>query len=207
MLSLGGFSKQSPAEPTVVLAGRVAILPCNFSEDDDPLFVEWSEEFLHPNVVLLYREGKEEHGMKDESFRYRTSLVRPEMDNNDKSLRIADVQLSDEGNYTCKSYLKNKVRNVTTVGLSVGKCVGLLEVELISTGSLVLNQSDSGPYGPTSVTRGAELLIVALQLSFSTFVVVLTNSNIVRTAQNKRSIFEKNGSYTCTLYCRQPPEQ
>ncbi|XP_075891415.1 butyrophilin-like protein 1 [Nelusetta ayraudi] len=115
----GGFSKQSPAEPTVVQAGRVAILPCYFSEYDDPLFVEWSEESLHPNVVLLYREGKEEHGMKSEAFRYRASLVRPEMDNSDKSLRIADVQLSDEGNYTCKSNLNNKVRNVTTVGLSV----------------------------------------------------------------------------------------
>lgn len=191
----------------MVLAGRVTILPCYFSEDDDSLFVEWSKESLHPNVVLLYREGKEEHGMKDKAFRYRTSLVRPEMDNMDKSLRIADVQLSDEGNYTCKSYLNNKVRDVTTVRLSVGKCVEFLEVELISTGPLVLSQSDGGPYGPTSVTRGAELLIVALQLSFSTFVVVLTNSNIVRTAQNKRSIFGKNGSYTCTLYCRQPPEQ
>lgn len=140
MLSLGGFSKQSPAEPTVVLAGRVTILPCYFSEDDDSLFVEWSKESLHPNVVLLYREGKEEHGMKDKAFRYRTSLVRPEMDNMDKSLRIADVQLSDEGNYTCKSYLNNKVRDVTTVRLSVGKCVEFLEVELISTGPLVLSQ-------------------------------------------------------------------
>lgn len=207
MLSLGGFSKQSPAEPTVVLAGGVAILPCYFSEDDDLLFVEWSKESLHPNVVLLYRGGKEEHRMKDEAFRYRTSLVRPEMDNSNMSLRIADVQLSDEGNYTCKSNLNKKVRNVATVGLSVGKCVELLEVELISTGPLVLSQSDSGPHGPTSVTRGAELLIVALQLSFSTFVVVLTNTNIVRTAQNKRSIFGGNGSDTCTLYCRQPPEQ
>lgn len=209
MLSLGGFSKQSPVKPIVVLAGGVAILPCYFSEDDDPLFVEWSEESLHPNVVLLYRGGKEEHRMKDEAFRHRASLYWPEMDNSNMSLRIADVQLSDEGNYTCKSILKskNKVRNVATVWLSVGKCVGLLEVELISTGPLVLSQSGSGPHGPTSVTRGAELFIVALQLSFSTFVVVLTNSNIVRTAQNKRSIFGENGSDTCTLYCRQPPEQ
>lgn len=185
MLSLGGFLQQSPTEPTVVLSGQVAILPCNFSEDDDPLFVEWSKENLRPNVVLLYREGKEEHGMKDKAFRYRTSLVRPEMDNNNKSLRIADVQLSDEGIYTCKSFLKlnNKLRDVTTVWLSVGKCVEPLEVELISAGPLVLSQSDSGSCAPISVTRGAEMLILALQLSFSTFVVGLTNSSIVRTTQ------------------------
>lgn len=127
ILFLGGFSKQSPPKPTVVLAGRAAILPCYFSSDDDPLFVEWSKEHLHPNVVVLYREGKEEHRLKDKTYRYRTSLVRPEMDNSDKSLRIADVQLSDEGNYTCKGNIKinnkNKIRDVTTVWLSVGKCV------------------------------------------------------------------------------------
>lgn len=104
----------------MVLAGQVAILPCQY---DEPAFVEWSRENLHPNVVLLYREGKEEHGMKNEAFHYRTSLVRPEMDSNDKSLRIANVQLSDEGNYTCKKDLEGDVQVVTTVWLSVGKYV------------------------------------------------------------------------------------
>lgn len=118
LLSPGGFSEQS--EPAVVLAGQVAILPCQY---DDPLFVEWSREKLDPNVVLLYREGKEEHRMKNKAFHYRTSLVRPEMDSSDKSLRIANVQLSDEGNYTCKSNLNGEVQVVTTVWLSVGKCV------------------------------------------------------------------------------------
>lgn len=104
----------------MVLTGQVAILPC---QNDDPVFVEWSRENLDPNVVLLYREGKEEHRMKNKAFRYRTSLVRPELDSSDKSLRIANVQLSDEGNYTCMSGLNGDVQVVTTVWLSVGKCV------------------------------------------------------------------------------------
>lgn len=122
MLSPGVFSKQS--EPLVVLAGQVAILPCQY---DDPMFVEWSREKLDPNVVFLYREGKEEHGMKNKAFHYRTSLVRPEMDSSDKSLRIANVQLSDGGTYTCKSNLNGDVQVITTVSLSVGKCVCVIQ--------------------------------------------------------------------------------
>lgn len=115
MLPPGDFSQQP--DPTVVLAGQVAILPCQY---EDTQFVEWSRENLVPNVVLLYRGGKEEHGMKNKAFRYRTSLVRPEMDNSDKSLRIANVQLSDEGKYAC---LSGEVKVVSTVWLSVGKYV------------------------------------------------------------------------------------
>lgn len=117
--STGGFSEQTPTVHVVVLAGQVAVLPCHHP---DEMFVEWSRDNLDPDVVLMYRDGKEKHEMKHESFLYRTSLVRPDMDHSDKSLRIANVQLSDEGKYTCKSKSDGKLQVHSSVSLSVGEC-------------------------------------------------------------------------------------
>lgn len=146
----------------MVLAGNVAILPCNFSDGDDFQSVEWSKKDLKPDVVLLYREGKEEHGMKNSAFRHRTSLISPELSDHNFSLRIADVQPSDEGNYTCKSISNN--RQITTVWLLVGMCIGTLEVKLLIISPRVCSQLDSKPSGriPTSVTRDAEFLVMML---------------------------------------------
>lgn len=155
----------------MVLAGHAAILPCHFSTGDDHQFVEWSKTDLKPDVVLLYRDGKEEHAQKNKDFIYRTSLVEPDLGSSDRSLRISEVRLSDEGTYTCKTSVNDKVRVVATLGLSVGKFVGALEVELMSTGCLVLSRLVS-----------VQLSVVPLQLSLSTFGVVLTNSHIVRSA-------------------------
>lgn len=147
----------------MVLAGDVAILPCNFSDGDDFQSVEWSMKGLKPDVVLLYREGREEHGMKNAAFRYRTSLVSPELSDHNFSLRIADVQPSDEGNYTCKSISFSNNREITTVWLLVGMCIGTLEVKLLIS-PRVCSQLDGKPSGriPTSVTRGAEFLVMML---------------------------------------------
>lgn len=129
----------------MVLAGDVAILPCNFSDGDDFQSIEWSKKGLQPNVVLLYRKGREEHEMKNSAFRYRTSLVSPELSDHDFSLRIADVQLTDEGNYTCKSISNN--REITTAWLLVGTCIGNLEVKQLIISPRVCSLLDGKPSG------------------------------------------------------------
>ncbi|XP_078132135.1 uncharacterized protein LOC144534208 [Sander vitreus] len=102
-------------------AGQSVILPCNISVsvNDDIPSVEWSKEGLKPNIAFLYRDGCETFSEKNLVFDYRTNLIMDELKNGNLSLRISPLQLSDAGNYTCKT-IRGRPREIVTVELSVG---------------------------------------------------------------------------------------
>lgn len=116
---LGGASENSVSRKIQALAGDTVVLPCHISVSDDIPTVEWSKEGLHPDVVFLYRDGCETHEMKNLDFQFRSNLFMNELKYGNISLRVTNVQLSDEGTYICKT-LQKPHRQVVAVELVVG---------------------------------------------------------------------------------------
>ncbi|XP_028420696.1 butyrophilin subfamily 2 member A1 [Perca flavescens] len=117
----GETSVDDTAKTVLAFAGGAVLLPCNFSlpANADVPTVEWSKQGLHPDVVFLYRYGYETPEDKNPDFWYRTSLIAKELKNGNFSLRIANVRLSDAGNYRCKRLMGNIPHDVTAVELVV----------------------------------------------------------------------------------------
>ncbi|XP_069028369.1 butyrophilin subfamily 3 member A2-like [Embiotoca jacksoni] len=99
----GDSSVRGQPEQVVAFAGRHVVLPCSFNITEGSTFpvVEWSKEGLEPNVVFLYRDGRETHEEKNSAFMYRSSLIAKELKNGNVSLRIANLRTSDGGMYKC----------------------------------------------------------------------------------------------------------
>ncbi|KAL3046136.1 hypothetical protein OYC64_004196 [Pagothenia borchgrevinki] len=106
------------------IAGETVILPCNFSVKVDAVIpsVEWSKEHEHryPTIAFLYRDGCETFEEKNPTFQYRTNLFLKELERGNASLRLSNVQLSDAGEYKCKTMIKGRPREVGSIELSVG---------------------------------------------------------------------------------------
>uniref|UniRef100_A0A3Q1GTQ1 Ig-like domain-containing protein n=1 Tax=Acanthochromis polyacanthus TaxID=80966 RepID=A0A3Q1GTQ1_9TELE len=93
------------------IVGETVILPCNITLSDDLPTIEWSKDDLSPNIIFLYRDGCETFEMKHPDFRFRTNLLMTELKHGNLSLRISNLQPSDEGRYQCM-VLQKKQRMV-----------------------------------------------------------------------------------------------
>ncbi|XP_065421174.1 butyrophilin subfamily 1 member A1-like [Chrysemys picta bellii] len=62
--------------------------------------VRWFRSQFSP-AVHLYRDGQDQYGEQMPEYRERTELLRDEITNGRVSLRIRNVQLSDNGQYKC----------------------------------------------------------------------------------------------------------
>uniref|UniRef100_A0A4W3HLA1 Ig-like domain-containing protein n=1 Tax=Callorhinchus milii TaxID=7868 RepID=A0A4W3HLA1_CALMI len=105
------FSTSSPVSSTfMTLPGSVLTFPIifTFTSTEPWLPASPSTVFYHPTLsilyespVYLYSEGRDHLGKQDEAYRHRTILFVEEFINGNVSLRLEDVRVSDNGEYTC----------------------------------------------------------------------------------------------------------
>ncbi|XP_016377269.1 butyrophilin subfamily 1 member A1-like [Sinocyclocheilus rhinocerous] len=92
-----------PADPVFAVVGEDVILPCsvkpNISVVD--MRVEWFRSDLKDSVVHLYEDNEDRNTNQSQSYRGRTKLIHQELQRGNASLKLASVQVSDEGIYKC----------------------------------------------------------------------------------------------------------
>ncbi|XP_042200710.1 butyrophilin subfamily 1 member A1-like [Callorhinchus milii] len=96
------FTVSGPALPVPAIAGSDVVLDCKCSTDlpREGMEVRWFRtRFGSP--VHLYSEGRDQTAEQDTAYRDRTQLFVEEFINGNMSLRLEDVQVADNGIYTC----------------------------------------------------------------------------------------------------------
>ncbi|XP_014880900.1 matrix-remodeling-associated protein 8-like [Poecilia latipinna] len=77
------------------------VLPCQYSQPlEEMVTVKWRRLDLKPDIVHQRREGDNLES-QNEIFKGRTSMRADAFDSGDFSLTLSELQLSDNGNYTC----------------------------------------------------------------------------------------------------------
>lgn len=119
---LASADQSGPPETVLALAGGDVVLPCSFNINANSKFpaVEWSKNGLS-NYILLYRDGCEDHFMKNTNFLFRSSLIMSELKMGNVSLRISSVRLSDAGTFQCRKLWSKDHWEDTLVKLDVGR--------------------------------------------------------------------------------------
>ncbi|XP_039373536.1 butyrophilin subfamily 1 member A1-like [Mauremys reevesii] len=101
-LALAQFTVTGPGHPITASLGGEAVLPCHLSPrmSAENMEVRWFR-FKFSAVVHLYRDGQDQYGAQMPEYRGRTELLRDNITNGRVSLRIHDIQPSDNGQYKC----------------------------------------------------------------------------------------------------------
>ncbi|XP_029112246.1 butyrophilin subfamily 1 member A1-like [Scleropages formosus] len=101
--TLESFEVLGPADPVVAVAGEDVVLPCylkpNISAVD--LSIEWLRVYTEDPLVHLYRDHEDRNEKQIPSYRGRTSLFPEELRKGNTSLKVKNVQGSDNGEYKC----------------------------------------------------------------------------------------------------------
>lgn len=107
----------SPSQPVVATAGDDIILPCHLEPamDASDQTVEWTRPDLNPRFVHVWRDGVELKTKKHPSYVGRTSLSTDKLKRGDISLRLQEVERSDEGTYRCFVPTLNRESSVELV--------------------------------------------------------------------------------------------
>nr|XP_023968414.1 butyrophilin subfamily 3 member A1-like isoform X3 [Chrysemys picta bellii] len=95
------FHVLGPASPVSAPLGGTVLLPCHLSPalSAQAMQVKWSRPQLGQDVHVYLPDGSEVQGT---GYQGRTELVIQGLANGNVSLRIRDIQLSDEGQHLCE---------------------------------------------------------------------------------------------------------
>ncbi|XP_033970240.1 butyrophilin subfamily 2 member A1-like [Trematomus bernacchii] len=91
------------SQPIVANIGGDIILPCYLvpAINVGNLTLEWTRPDMDPRFVHVMRSGHEMVDKKHKLFKGRTSMFTDELKNGNISLKLSNVQLSDQGKYRC----------------------------------------------------------------------------------------------------------
>ncbi|KAI5607882.1 butyrophilin-like protein 10, partial [Silurus asotus] len=92
-----------PDAHVVAEAGKDLILPCYIKPSTSvvKMTVRWLKQETKHMLVHLYKDHEDRNEDQAQSFRRRTSLFTEELQKGNTSLRLSDLRVSDEGEYTC----------------------------------------------------------------------------------------------------------
>ncbi|KAM6894288.1 butyrophilin subfamily 1 member A1-like isoform 2-T2 [Lycodopsis pacificus] len=168
-----------PPQPIVALVGDDIILPCHLKPEMDvtaePL--EWKRSDLIPELVHVMRAGRSLENVKNPSYRGRTSLFADELKRGNISLKLSNVQVSDQGTYRCDIPLWNRQSSLQLVvvpGAVASAVITLSGMDRVR-GGVLLDCASRGWYpqpevlwldgegnllsaGPTETVRGPDHL-------------------------------------------------
>ncbi|XP_039373664.1 butyrophilin subfamily 2 member A1-like isoform X4 [Mauremys reevesii] len=96
------FTVAGPDHPITASLGGRAVLSCHLSPrmSAENMEVRWFRSKYSP-VVHLYRDGQDQYGEQMLEYRERTELLKDNITTGRISLRIRNIQLSDDGQYKC----------------------------------------------------------------------------------------------------------
>ncbi|XP_034645129.1 myelin-oligodendrocyte glycoprotein-like isoform X2 [Trachemys scripta elegans] len=96
------FTVTGPDRPIAASIGGEAVLPCHLSPrmSAENMEVRWFRSQFSA-VVHLYRGGQNQYGQQMPEYRGRTELLKDDITNGSVSLRIRNIQPSDDGQYKC----------------------------------------------------------------------------------------------------------
>ncbi|XP_074827417.1 butyrophilin subfamily 1 member A1-like isoform X1 [Natator depressus] len=96
------FTVTGPDHPITASLGGEAVLPCHLSPrmSAEDMEVRWFRS-KYSEVVHLYRDGQDQYGEQMPEYRGRTELLKDDITDGSFSLRIRDIQPSDDGQYKC----------------------------------------------------------------------------------------------------------
>ena len=98
------------------------------SSDIGENVVEWSRTDLNPDIVHRHENRRTIYEHQNPAYRGRTMLSAEDLDRGIISLKLSNVRLADEGNYTCLFQSKDHSPSKVTIQLLVGKtATGRLE--------------------------------------------------------------------------------
>ncbi|XP_074873475.1 butyrophilin subfamily 1 member A1-like [Carettochelys insculpta] len=96
------FTVSGPDRPVIVSLGGEAVLPCHLSPvmSAETMEVRWFRSQCSA-VVHLYHNGQEQYGQQMPEYQGRTQLLKDDITSRRVSLRIRNIQPSDDGQYKC----------------------------------------------------------------------------------------------------------
>ncbi|XP_039359977.1 butyrophilin subfamily 1 member A1-like isoform X2 [Mauremys reevesii] len=96
------FTVTGPDHPIAASLGGEAVLPCHLSPrmSAQSMEVRWFRS-QYSAVVHLYRDGQDQYGEQMPEYQGRTELLKDHITDGRVSLRIHNVQPSDDGQYKC----------------------------------------------------------------------------------------------------------
>ncbi|XP_065268955.1 butyrophilin subfamily 1 member A1-like [Emys orbicularis] len=101
-LASAQFTVIGPDRPVTASLGGEAVLSCHLSPrmSAENMEVRWFQS-QYSAVVHLYRDGQDQYRQQMPEYQGRTELLRDDITDGRVSLRIRDIRLFDEGQYTC----------------------------------------------------------------------------------------------------------
>ncbi|XP_034757134.1 butyrophilin-like protein 10 [Etheostoma cragini] len=164
-----------PPQAVVALVGDNVILPCHLepAEDVTAETLEWTRSDLDPGLVYVWRNGQDLVKARNPFYKGRTSLFIDELKRGNISLKLSNVQPSDQGTYACGMPLLHKQSSIQLVVGAVSSPVIRLAGTDREKGGVVLQCESGGWYpepevswldgegnllsaGPTETVRGPD---------------------------------------------------